>query len=85
MNFILFKYQYTTAKWAIGGHVYVYKTCMLKKKQFVMIIQGINFDYKKYLTKLKCLTPLRPNISFQGLHIVLYTFPVVHVLHSGHF
>ena len=45
MNFILFKYQYTTA---IGGHVYVYKTCMLKKKQFVMIIQGINFDYKKY-------------------------------------
>ena len=51
MNFILFKYQYTTAIWAIGGHVYVYKTCMLKKKkQFVMIIQGINFDDKKYLT-----------------------------------
>ena len=49
MNFILFKYQYTTA---IGGHVYVYKTCMLKKKQFVMIIQGINFDYKKYLTNV---------------------------------
>ena len=53
MNFILFKYQYTTAIWAIGGHVYVYKTCMLKKKkQFVMIIQGINFDDKKYLTNV---------------------------------
>ena len=41
MNFILFKYQYTTAIWAIGGHVYVYKTCMLKKKT-------ICDDYSRY-------------------------------------
>ena len=42
MNFILFKYQYTTAIWAIGGHVYVYKTCMLKKKKTICD------DYSRY-------------------------------------